>query len=107
MQSIISAKFENFRNADKVLSQIKHKYPKAYFAEETPEADTNSTWQRRFVVPVNADNSRFVTIAQTDEYSDEFSGAFVNIRCDSKASREIAEMIRHNMGMIISDIDTK
>lgn len=107
MQSIISAKFENFRNADKVLSQIRHKYPNAYIAEETPAADTNGTWQRMFVVPVNSDNSRFVTVADAEEYSDEFSGAFVNIRCDSKASYEIVKMIKRNMGMIISDIDTK
>ena len=107
MQSIISAKFENFRYADKALSHIVQKYPKVYIAEQAPSADTNYSWQRRFVVPVNADSTRFVAIADTDEYSDEFSGAFVNVRCESKVARDIAKIIKNNMGSVINDINTK
>ncbi len=99
MNTIITAGFESFENADRALSEIRRINPGIY-CDETTAQNTVFLNSPPFVVPIAPDYFRIYPVANNDYQTEDAGSAKLNIMADSKYQGAIERVIRHHRGSI-------
>ncbi len=105
MNTIITAGFDSFENADKALGEICRIDSRIYCAETTA-SNTKGLDSPPFVVPIAPDYFRIYPAANNDDFRKELlKSPELNIVADAKYRSKIEKVIRHFGGRIDNSAD--